>query len=143
MKVTVGANMVAVLVGVNHQIDVSYFEPDLKKPPFEHRKISIAAGIDHHIFVVALDNVAVTAPVQTADLKNSRLKFGYRRTFLHWRLVPFAFHGALKITVNLKLFGKAIVLKIALQAGTQAAEAQNAGSLIHFLFERKIGRAHV
>ena len=39
--------------------------------------------------------------------------------------------------VNLKLFGKAIVLKIALQAGTQAAEAKNAGSLIYFLFERR------
>src|SRR5215470_7401889 len=83
MKVTVGTDMVAVFVGVYHQIDVSYFEADLKKAPLEYRKILIAAGIDHHVFVVALDDVAVTATVQTADLKNSRLKFGYRRTFLH------------------------------------------------------------
>src|SRR5262245_34301081 len=69
MKVTVGADMVAVLVGVNHQIDVSYFEADLKKAPFEYRKILIAAAIDHDIFVVALDDIAVTASVQTGSEK--------------------------------------------------------------------------
>src|SRR5262245_4964829 len=83
MKVTVGADMVAVLVGVNHQIDVSYFEPDLKKPPFEYRKILIAAVIDHHVFIVTLDDVAVTAAIQPADLKNSRLEFAYLRTVPH------------------------------------------------------------
>src|SRR5215813_15365583 len=83
MKVTVGADMVAVLVGINHQIDISYFEADLKKAPLEYWKILIAAAIDHDIFVVALDDIAVTASVQTADLKNSWLKFGYRRTLFH------------------------------------------------------------
>ena len=37
----------------------------------------------------------------------------------------FALHRALKITVSLELFDKVVVLKIALQAGTQVTEAQN------------------
>ena len=47
----------------------------------------------------------------------------------------FALHRALKITVSLELFDKVVVLKIALQAGTQVTEAQNSSSLIHLLFE--------
>jgi hypothetical protein len=83
MKVTVSSDMIAVLVRVNHQIDVSNFEADPKKAAFQHREILIGTGIDHHVLIVSLDDVAVTATVQTSDLKNSRPKFGYLRTVLH------------------------------------------------------------
>src|SRR4030095_1024569 len=83
MEVTVSADMIAVLVRVDHEIDVSNFEADLEKPAFQYRKILIGTGIDHHVLIISLDDVAVTATVQTSDLKNSRLKFGYLHPVLH------------------------------------------------------------
>jgi len=75
--------MIAVLVGVNHQIDISNFEADPKKPAFQYWKILIGSGINHHVLVISLDDIAVTAAVQPSDLKNSRLEFGYLRAVPH------------------------------------------------------------
>jgi hypothetical protein len=63
MKVTVSADMIAVLVRVNHQIDVPDFEADLEKSAFQHWEILIGTGIDHHLLIISLDDVAVTATV--------------------------------------------------------------------------------
>jgi hypothetical protein len=134
VKITVRADMIAVLVGANHQIDVSDFEPDSKKPSFQHWKILVGTGIDHHVLVISLDDIAVTATVRTSDLKNSRLEFDYLRIALHC-LTPFTLHGRFEITVDLKLFRKAVIFKIAFQAWTQITEAKNPSALIHFLLE--------
>src|ERR671918_1297781 len=77
VKVAVGADVIAMFVRVDDEIDVSHFETDLEKSFLQYRKILIGSGIDHDILVISFDDVAVAAAVQSVDLKDSRPKLGY------------------------------------------------------------------
>jgi len=76
--------MVAMLVRINHQIDVAHLHADMAQSALQHREVLIRTGIDHDVHVIALNDVTVAAAAKTADLEYSRIELSDCIRALHF-----------------------------------------------------------
>ena len=76
--------MVAMLVRINHQIDIAHLHADMAQSALEHREVLVRTGIDHDVHVVALDDVTVAAAAKSAYLKYSRIELSDRIRAFHF-----------------------------------------------------------
>src|ERR671915_487461 len=75
LEIPIGADVIAVFMRVDDQVDVTNLDADAAQTLFENGKVLVRPRIDHYVHVIALDDVTVATAVEPANLENAGMKF--------------------------------------------------------------------